>query len=97
MKSWQQNLIPQHLLSHFAGKLASAKLGCLTRCGIKKFIKRYRVNMSEAKIVDYTQFASFNDFFTRELKSGARDIAQEKNACFVFWIPDLLSRKRCDD
>ena len=52
MKPWQQNLIPQHLLSHFMGKLANAELGALTQLGIKKFIDRYRVNMSEAKITD---------------------------------------------
>jgi len=79
MKLWQQNLIPQHLLSNLAGKLASAKLGCLTRFAIKKFIARYHVNMSEAKISDYTQFATFNDFFTRELKDGARMMSAENN------------------
>ncbi len=62
------------------GKLANAKLGCLTRFGIKKFIAHYRVNMSEAKISDYTQFKTFNDFFTRELKPGARVISSEKNS-----------------
>jgi phosphatidylserine decarboxylase len=35
--------------------------------------------MSEALISDYTQFHSFNDFFTRALKPGARTIASEKN------------------
>lgn len=72
MKSWQQNLIPQHLLSRFMGTLANAKLGCLTHFGIKKFIAHYHVNMGEAKISDYRQFPSFNDFFTRALKSDAR-------------------------
>jgi phosphatidylserine decarboxylase len=79
MKSWQQNLIPQHLLSHLMGKLASAKLGSPTHYGIKKFIEHYRVNMNEAKISDYTQFETFNDFFTRELKEGARIISAENN------------------
>lgn len=79
MKSWQQHLIPQHLLSTLVGKLASAKLGGLTRFGIKKFITHYSVNMSEAKIADYTQFESFNDFFTRELKDCARVITAENN------------------
>ncbi|PIZ04320.1 MAG: phosphatidylserine decarboxylase [Gammaproteobacteria bacterium CG_4_10_14_0_8_um_filter_38_16] len=79
MKSWQQNLIPQKALSHLMGKLANAKWGCVTRYGIKKFIDHYQVNLSEAKISDYTQFATFNDFFTRELKLNARTIVQEKN------------------
>ena len=79
MKSWQQNVIPQHYLSHLAGKLANAKWGWLTRFCIKLFIKRYRVNMCEAKISDYTQFHTFNAFFTRELKSDARVIPHDKN------------------
>lgn len=79
MKQWQQDLIPQHLLSQIAGKLASAKLGRLTHYGIKQFIQYYNVNMNEAKITDYTQFKTFNDFFTRELKPGARTIIQDSN------------------
>lgn len=79
MKPWLQNLIPQHALSRFVGKLANAKLGALTRFGIKQFIAHYHVNMNEAKISDYRQFASFNDFFTRELKPSARPITSEKN------------------
>lgn len=79
MKPWQQNLIPQHLLSHFMGKLANAKLGSLTHFGIKKFIDHYRVNMSEAKISDYKAFETFNDFFTRELKTGVRTFSQGNN------------------
>lgn len=79
MKSWQQNLIPQHSLSHFIGTLANTKLSGLTRFAIKKFIEHYHVNMNDAKISDYTQFETFNDFFTRELKSDARIISSEKN------------------
>lgn len=79
MKPWQQNLIPQHLLSRLMGKLSNAKLGSLTHFGIKKFIAHYRVNMDEAKIRDYRQFQSFNDFFTRELKSNARVMPSDAN------------------
>ncbi|HLB55718.1 MAG TPA: archaetidylserine decarboxylase [Coxiellaceae bacterium] len=90
MKSWQQNLIPQHFLSHLMGKLANAKLGALTTFGIKKFIERYRVNMDEAKISDYMQFKTFNDFFTRELKSGVRTISEEEN-CIVSPVDGCVS------
>lgn len=79
MKSWKQNLIPQHLLSHFMGSLANAKMGALTSFGIKQFIAHYRVNMDEAKISDYRQFQTFNDFFTRELKSDARLMPSDPN------------------
>jgi phosphatidylserine decarboxylase len=80
MKSWQQNLIPQHFLSHLMGKLANAKMGAFTQFAIKKFIAHYGVNMSEAKISDYRQFQTFNDFFTRELKAGVREMSADPNA-----------------
>ena len=90
MKPWQQNLIPQHFLSHCMGKLANAEWGALTQYGIKKFIDRYRVNMDEAKITDCTQFKSFNDFFTRELKVGVRTISQE-NKAFISPVDGCIS------
>lgn len=80
MKSWIQNLIPQHCLSQLMGKLANAQAGALTRFAIKQFIAHYRVNMNEAKINDYREFKSFNDFFTRELKSDARIMPSDPQA-----------------
>lgn len=90
MNSWQQNCIPQHLLSRLMGKLANAKLGKLTQWGIKQFIAHYNVNMDEASISDYSQFETFNDFFTRELKPGARVISPEKN-CVVSPVDGCIS------
>lgn len=60
--------------------LANARLGALTTFGIKKFIDHYHVNMSEAKISDYRAFQTFNDFFTRELKVGARLFSNDPKA-----------------
>ncbi|OGT50217.1 MAG: phosphatidylserine decarboxylase [Gammaproteobacteria bacterium RIFCSPHIGHO2_12_FULL_38_11] len=80
MKSYLQNLIPQHCLSHLAGKLANLRLGLITRWAIKKFITHYKVNIEEAKITDYREFKTFNEFFTRELKSNARVIALNENS-----------------
>lgn len=76
MKEWQQKLIPQHTLSRMLGRLANAKCGRLTHFFIRKFTAHYNVNLSEAKITNVSQFASFNDFFTRELKEGARTIVK---------------------
>lgn len=80
MQSWKQNLIPQHFLSRLLGKLANAKLKWLTHWAIRKFIQHYDVNMNEAKISDYRQFQTFNDFFTRELKSDARIMTSDSDA-----------------
>jgi phosphatidylserine decarboxylase len=42
-----------------------------------------RVNMSEAANPDVASYASFNDFFTRALKAGARPLAQATLICPV--------------
>ncbi len=47
---------------------------------IRQVIKLYGVNMAEANQQDINQFASFNHFFTRELKPGVRTVATENNA-----------------
>lgn len=69
-----QYLLPKKLLSRLLGKLAAAEAGKLTTFLIKKFIKKFNVDMSEAKFSAPEQFKTFNDFFTRELKPDARQI-----------------------
>ncbi|GLR62972.1 archaetidylserine decarboxylase [Marinospirillum insulare] len=72
--SWLQYLIPQHLLSRFTGRLAECRIGWIKNQLIKVFIKRFNVDMSEALNEDPSSYENFNDFFTRELKPGAREI-----------------------
>jgi len=74
-----QYMMPKHALSRLAGKFASAKMGWLTTKAISAFIKAYDINMSEAKLKNATDFITFNDFFTRELEDGARDIDQNSS------------------
>ena len=75
-----QYLLPKHLVSRLAGKLAAAKAGTLTTILIKLFIAKFAINMSEAKHSDPAQFKTFNDFFTRELRDGVRPVvAGEEN------------------
>lgn len=71
-----QYLIPQHGLSRLVGWFASSKIPAIKNTFITKFAKKYQVNMSEAKQEDLNAYASFNDFFTRELKDGARPISE---------------------
>lgn len=68
-----QYLTPQHGLSRLIGKLADSNAAVRTPV-IKWFINRYGVDMSEALQPDPAAYASFNDFFTRELKPGARTV-----------------------
>lgn len=71
-----QYVIPQHGLSRLVGWFASTKIPAIKNLFISKFAKKYQVNMSEAKQEDLTAYASFNDFFTRQLKDGARPISE---------------------
>lgn len=72
--------MPKKLLSRAVGKLAAAEMGQGTAFLIERFVKYYNVDMKEAKIQDIAKFKSFNDFFTRELKKGARPVVSDENA-----------------
>lgn len=78
-----QYLVPKLALSALAGRVASWEGGALTTRLIRGFVSRYNVDMSEAADPDITSYASFNDFFTRALKPGARPLAQADLVCPV--------------
>ena len=73
-----QYLLPHHLLSRMVGVLAQNHL--LRKLFIRAFIKRYKVDLSQAKIQDVEKFENFNAFFTRELQDGARPLANAQGA-----------------
>ncbi len=72
-----QYCLPKHALSRLVGKLAAAEAGNLTTRVIEAFIKQYGVDMSEALHEDPAHYASFNAFFTRELKPGIRPLVED--------------------
>lgn len=78
-----QYIAPKQALTAVAGKLANLALGTVTTTFIAWFVKRYNVNMSEASNPDIQSYATFNDFFTRPLKVGARPLAPAKFICPV--------------
>jgi phosphatidylserine decarboxylase len=71
-----QYLLPKQALTNLAGAAARAQGGALTTAVIRWFVGRYGVDMAEAAQPDVTRYATFNDFFTRELKPGARPLAE---------------------
>ena len=75
--------MPKLAMTRFAGLVASAEWGTVTTWVIKRFVKRYNVNMSEAAHADPTHYKSFNEFFTRPLKDGARPLASSAWVCPV--------------
>ncbi|MCK6424057.1 MAG: archaetidylserine decarboxylase [Burkholderiaceae bacterium] len=78
-----QYLLPKLALTRLAGRLAGAQAGGLTTAVIRWFVRRYGVNMAEAAEPDLSRYLSFNDFFTRALKPGARPLARARLICPV--------------
>ena len=77
-----QYLLPKQALTEFAGKVAGAQ-GSWIPALISWFIGRYKVNMAEAANPDVRSYATFNEFFTRALKLGARPLADADYVCPV--------------
>ncbi len=71
---FMQYVLPHHTLSRLIGRLAECESTWFKNRLITWFIKRYNVNMSEARLEDPSAYRHFNDFFTRELKAGARPL-----------------------
>ena len=78
-----QYLFPKQALTAFAGWVAGNERGWITTEIIRRFVAKYSVDMDEALESDITRYASFNDFFTRSLKSGARPLADADLICPV--------------
>jgi phosphatidylserine decarboxylase len=69
---------PQKLLTWIIGLLAETKLSVIKNLIIRCFIKLYAVDMSSALIPEPERYASFNDFFIRQLQADLRPIANDR-------------------
>lgn len=78
-----QYILPKQAITILAGKLASLEAGKLTTTVIEWFVKRYKVNMLEAVDPNISSYKTFNEFFTRPLKQGARPLAKADFICPV--------------
>jgi phosphatidylserine decarboxylase len=73
-----QRALPQYTLSRLIGALARA--GALRRPLIALFTCAYHPDLSDAAEPDPRHYASFNAFFTRALRAGARPLADPESA-----------------
>ncbi|MBJ6121086.1 archaetidylserine decarboxylase [Sphingomonas mollis] len=83
LKVLLQHLLPKQRLTTFAGMIAGAQSGWATPRLIRWFVRQYGVDMSEAADPDIASYRSFNEFFTRPLKAGARPLADADFICPV--------------
>jgi phosphatidylserine decarboxylase len=65
------------------GRLADLRGGALTHAVIRSFVARYKVDMAEAADPRIESYATFNEFFTRPLRDGARTISDAPFVCPV--------------
>lgn len=84
-----QYLLPKQALTALAGAFARREAGGLTTAVIRRFTARYGVNMAEAANPDPAAYKSFNEFFTRPLRPGARPLA---NADFICPVDGAISQ-----
>jgi len=69
-----QRIVPQHLISRIVGLVANTRIKWIKNTFIKVIVKKYRVDLSEARVQEIEAFETFNAFFTRQLKPEARPI-----------------------
>jgi phosphatidylserine decarboxylase len=62
------------------GSLAQSRIGWLKRALIRGFLSHFPVDLSEAERSNPSDYESFNDFFTRRLRAGARPAVQDPAA-----------------
>ncbi|MBB3231029.1 archaetidylserine decarboxylase [Halomonas stenophila] len=68
--------LPHHLLSRLIGRLADCRVPWVKALAIRAFIRQFKVDMGEAHEPDPGAYPSFNAFFTRPLKDGARPLGE---------------------
>jgi phosphatidylserine decarboxylase len=77
---WLQYLLPQHALSRLILRATRVRTPWFKNALVRGFRKLYAIDMTEAAQGDPFGFGSFNEFFTRTLKPGARTIAADLSA-----------------
>lgn len=67
-----QYLLPQHLLTALVHQVTRTRIDWLKNALIDNFVVKYRPDMSDAEESSPLAYPSFNAFFTRALRPGAR-------------------------
>lgn len=75
-----QYCVPQQTLSRWLGSMAESEIRLFKNTLISLFIKAFKVDMTEAAQESKKAYKSFNDFFTRELKTNVRPLCIEVDA-----------------
>lgn len=74
-----QYVMPQHLLTALIWRLARIRHTATKDFLIRRFIAAFDVDIDDVLLAVPNDFATFNDFFIRELNSDARPIDQQRS------------------
>ena len=72
-----QYVLPKHLMSRVIYSIARSESAFVKNTFLRVFLNLFDINMAEAAQPNPFAYRTFNDFFTRALKPGARPIAIE--------------------
>ena len=72
--------LPTQAISRVAGVLARTENRPVSRALVRAFAHHYGVDLSEAGRGTLEDYRSFNDFFARRLKPGARPVTEDERA-----------------
>lgn len=75
-----QHLLPQHFLSRQVHRLARCRVKPVKNALIGSFVRHFRPDMSDAADPEPRDYPSFNAFFTRSLRPGARSCDPDPRA-----------------
>lgn len=75
-----QYLLPRFWMTATVFRIARIRKAAVKDFLISRFVRLYGVDVSQVKKDVPAGFATFNDFFVRELEDGARPIASESDA-----------------
>ncbi len=67
-----QYLLPKHLLTALIWRIARIRVNAIKNFLITRFVTVYNVDTEDVKLPVPGGFATFNDFFVRELRDGTR-------------------------
>lgn len=76
--AWLFTLLPHHLVSRIVFRLTRMH-GPFVTPAIRWFVRKFNVDLSDAIIQDIDQFATFNDFFVRELQPATRPVDRNQD------------------
>jgi len=74
-----QHILPHAISSRAVAKLADCKNKTIKNYLINFAIKKFNINLEEAKDTNIDNYSTFNEFFIRELKDGIRPLNSNKN------------------